>query len=301
MDSFTITLPSNVVNSEGAKNRISSYQTQLAQRIDLDGEWHVGLYEISYTKSWYNIPKKESIELLDYSGQRFGWTSLDPGFFRDGQSLQASMKEALTKEMLTYSSGYEPNTEDGLVDFSKPITVVTHPKIDSHPQILFDINSHRFECRFGRDENQYPIFVTFSPDLRAMLGFDKHEFDSIISACRERIIKGEPIEDNLLRVQAKYPAEMRGGYHTLSLYTDVVKPSLVGNTYAQILRTITVPNEAKFGDQCVISYPNPIYFPVHVKNFQNILLERRDDSGLLIPFQFGRTIVTLHFKKDEKL
>jgi len=301
MDSFTITLPSNVSNNDSAKNRISSYQTKLAQRIDLDGEWHVGLYEISYTKSWYNIPKRESIELLDYSGQRFGWTSLEPGFFRDGQSLQASIEEALTKEMHAYPTRYEPNTEEGMVDFTKEIIVVTHPKIESQPQIFFDSNSHRFELKFGRDENDNPIFVTFSSDLRSMLGFDKSEFDSIISACRERVIKGNPIEDSLLRVQAKYPAEMRGGYHTLFLYTDIVKPSLVGDRYAQILRTITVPNEAKFGDQCVISYPNPIYFPLHVRNFQNIQLELRDDSGLLIPFQFGRTIVTLHFKKDEKL
>ena len=56
-----------------------------------------------------------------------------------------------------------------------------------------------------------------------------------------------------------------------------------------------------FGDQCVISYTNPIYFPLRVESFQNISLELRDDAGVLIPFQFGRTIVTLHFKRDEKL
>jgi len=218
MDSFTITLPSNVSNSDGTRNRISSYQTQLAQRINLEEEWQVGLYEISYTKSWYNIPKRESIELLDYSGQRFGWTALEPGFFTDGQSLQMSIEEALETEMLTYSTRYEPNTNDGSVDFTKPIIVVSHPKIESKPQIPFDIKSHRFECKFGRDENHNPIFVTFSPDLRSMLGFDKSEFDSI-SACRERVVKGEPIEDSLLGVQAKYPAEMRGGLsHTFPVH-----------------------------------------------------------------------------------
>ena len=105
----------------------------------------------------------------------------------------------------------------------------------------------------------------------------------------------------MLWMVASYPAEMRGGYHTLFLYSDLVKPSLVGDKYAQILGTISVPNDAKFGDQCVISYTNPIHFPLHVKSFQNISLELRDDAGVLIPFQFGRTIVTLHFKRDEKL
>ena len=38
-------------------NTLAHYVTKLPQRIELDGQWEVGLVEIQYPHSWYNIPE----------------------------------------------------------------------------------------------------------------------------------------------------------------------------------------------------------------------------------------------------
>src|SRR2546423_4971210 len=63
MDSFYVTLPSNVVNGK-FENRIGSYTTILPQNLHLDGKWMVGLSEISYTNSWFNILEHDYFHLL---------------------------------------------------------------------------------------------------------------------------------------------------------------------------------------------------------------------------------------------
>ncbi len=60
---------------------------------------------------------------------------------------------------------------------------------------------------------------------------------------------------------------------------------------------VEVPRKTKFGEQCVIKYENPQYRPVLENEFEFIEMSIKDDTGELIPFEFGRAIVTLHFEK----
>jgi hypothetical protein len=62
-DNFYITLPSNVGHTF-KNNTIANYTTKLASRLELNGEWEVGLVEMSYTVSWYNEPMPQTITLL---------------------------------------------------------------------------------------------------------------------------------------------------------------------------------------------------------------------------------------------
>ncbi len=61
-NSFYITLPSNV-KSEFFENTVANFKTKLAKRIELEGEWEVGLAAISYTYSWYNLSKNGLVDL----------------------------------------------------------------------------------------------------------------------------------------------------------------------------------------------------------------------------------------------
>ena len=42
------------------ENTVTKYKTHLAQPISLDGEWEVGLFEIEYHRTWYNVEEKDS-------------------------------------------------------------------------------------------------------------------------------------------------------------------------------------------------------------------------------------------------
>ena len=96
---------------------------------------------------------------------------------------------------------------------------------------------------------------------------------------------------------AFHPVEITGGYHSLYFYTDIVSPSLVGDSFSQLLRVIEVPRKHKFGETVHLNYDRPQYIPVMLNNFETIEVSIRDDTDNLIPFQFGRCTAVLHFKK----
>ena len=71
---FYITLPSNVKYFSGSdENSLTSYKTRLNRKIDFPkGEdWRVGLAEITYTKSWFNVRNRVRIEFSQKSGDLY--------------------------------------------------------------------------------------------------------------------------------------------------------------------------------------------------------------------------------------
>ena len=65
MSSFYLTLPSNSSMDTFPENTLTQYVTKLPDRFDLLGEWEVGLSEIQYPISWYNV-SKEDVQLEMY-------------------------------------------------------------------------------------------------------------------------------------------------------------------------------------------------------------------------------------------
>src|SRR6266481_1473725 len=63
-DNFYVTLPSNVKSF--SDNKISNFRTKLASRLIFQDEWEVGLVEMSYTLSWFNISSKQEIFIKTY-------------------------------------------------------------------------------------------------------------------------------------------------------------------------------------------------------------------------------------------
>ena len=62
------------------------------------------------------------------------------------------------------------------------------------------------------------------------------------------------------------------------------------------MRTVGVPNEAKFGDQVVLVFTDPHYVPVLINDFENVEIDIKDDTNARIPFLYGRSRLKLHFK-----
>ena len=79
------------------------------------------------------------------------------------------------------------------------------------------------------------------------------------------------------------------------VYCDIVKPQFVGDTYAQLLKSI--PVERKFGDTIAKTYTNIQYVPVQTKSFEIVKILLRGDTGKPVPFKRGKVVITLHFRK----
>ena len=57
---FYLTLPSNSSQEYFPDNTLTHYFTKLPQAIDLKGvDWEVGLVEMQYPHTWYNIQEDE--------------------------------------------------------------------------------------------------------------------------------------------------------------------------------------------------------------------------------------------------
>ncbi len=69
------------------------------------------------------------------------------------------------------------------------------------------------------------------------------------------------------------PYNIWAGYQSLFVYSDIVSPSFVGDSYTQLLRLVEIPNEARFGDQIKLTYPNTYYIPLLVKDFEVIEID----------------------------
>ena len=116
------------------------------------------------------------------------------------------------------------------------------------------------------------------------------------------------MDKNLCKVFGMKPHVMKGpGYFKsdhpvpfvipepdLFVYTDVASSVLVGDSFVPLLRIVTPSGEP--GNRVTVSYDKLHYVPLRMFHFDTIEVNISGDGGNLIHFQFGRTIVKLHFR-----
>ena len=62
-----------------------------------------------------------------------------------------------------------------------------------------------------------------------------------------------------------------------------------------------VPVEGKDGQRVSKSFVRPQYVPVSRKQFETIEVNIKRDTGEPVPFEFGRVLITLHFRQSRPL
>ena len=82
---------------------------------------------------------------------------------------------------------------------------------------------------------------------------------------------------------------------SIFVYCNIVQPQIVGNASVPLLRTIAV--SGKSGDIITETFNNIQYVPLQIKSFENIEILLRTDTGDPVPFERGKVIVTLYFRK----
>ena len=80
------------------------------------------------------------------------------------------------------------------------------------------------------------------------------------------------------------------------VYCNIVQPQIVGNTNVHLLRTI--PVSGKSGDVITKTFTNIQYVPVQTKSFEDIEILLRSNTGDPVPFERGKVIATLYFRKQ---
>ena len=114
-------------------------------------------------------------------------------------------------------------------------------------------------------KNNFQFYVAKS--LSVMLGFGG----------KEPIIKK--------MTESPYAADLTV-VSTIYVYCDIVEPQIVGDTSAQLLKSI--PAQGKFADVIAKTFTNIQYVPIRTKSFEVVEVLLRSDTGDPVPSDAGK-------------
>jgi hypothetical protein len=274
MNDFYLTLPSNTV----PENTTSKFSVHLPNKLSLHGSWEVALVEIQYPYSWNNLQETKS-----------GWSD---------NRIDITFKDNSTQSMFVPSNHYDTIHDLlGAIEYTKIQTnrrikksmTYTTTKRKSKLNVIsitnfrngfffeFEETLKRVRCRMQSD---YITNIKLSPRLQYMLGF-KHQ-----------VLKKA-------KTLASFQADIRGGFYSLFVYCSLVEPQVVGNVTAPLLRNVHI--SGLHGEMIEKLFQTPHYVPVVLKEIDRIEMDIKDDNNLSVPFQFGKTVVKLHFRKKRSI
>ena len=89
------------------------------------------------------------------------------------------------------------------------------------------------------------------------------------------------------------------GFNNLYVYCDAAEAIPVGDINASLLRVVDAAGNVD--DLTHRLYTTPQYVPVSKKEFNTLEIDIRDDTGRSVPFDFGKVVATLHFRRSRNL
>ena len=116
MSGFYLTLPSNSSMTYYPNNTLTNFVTRLPKLFDLKGQWEVGLVEIHYPHTWYNIPNNCAITVASHvntDNREIFTFDLEAGYYTTSELLTRLEENALkamnlTKNNATINLTYDP-------------------------------------------------------------------------------------------------------------------------------------------------------------------------------------------------
>jgi hypothetical protein len=216
--------------------------------MDLDGAWEIGLAEIQYPHSWYNVKNKEA------------WLKVH--FYKESE---------LQKHLVLLPDGYYSSAK-------RIIKAVDGKKHRTELKNKFDMNFSEINDQINMKVKK-DCQVIISPLIQSMLGFRQAIFPA-----------AEYVSD--------WVADVKKGLNSLYVYCPLVELRMVGNSQVPLLSI--VPVEGRDGEMITRVFDLIQYCPLLQRRFQTVVIDIRDDTGSIVPFERGRVVVTLHCRKRKE-
>jgi hypothetical protein len=216
--------------------------------MDLDEAWEIGLAEIQYPHSWYNVKNKEA------------WLKVH--FYKESE---------LQKHLVLLPDGYYSSAK-------RIIKAVDGKKHRTELKNKFDMNFSEINDQINmKVKKDYQVII--SPLIQSMLGFRQAIFPA-----------AEYVSD--------WVADVKKGLNSLYVYCPLVELRMVGNSQVPLLSI--VPVEGRDGEMITRVFDPIQYCPLLQRRFQTVVIDIRDDTGSIVPFERGRVVVTLHCRKRKE-
>ena len=289
---FYLTLPSNSSKRYYGKQIPNDYDTKLEHVVSLDPElWEVGLAQISYPKSWPNLP--ETSLYVSYPN-----LDAEPPISAVGPFVRPDAPATL-RVSCTFGGIKFVSPRHLIRDLQKTVR-------DSLPE------KHRDAIRIRYDEVAQRAKFTISylfglwmhESLARTLGVDrtiavKKNYEGMkgyaMPSTETTRPDRETMEYTIITPQTVHVDRLTP---TIFVYSDIVQQQIVGDAYVQLLRTIDVPDTG--GDAIAHKFTNIHYVNLQTGTFESIKITITDSLGKLIDFKRGDVITVLHFRRKER-
>ena len=270
MNSFYMTLLSDNSMTLFPKNTQACFQTKLPKPIDIQkGEWEMALVEIILPGQIFNVSEEERHFDLDSDDSQllsYLWTEVPP--VCDGQKL-------------TYPLCIPAGVYSTPFHLVEEINEVIQKTIGDHLK-----KKHLdLEMKYSRSTKRIKmvssktIGLKFHPTMAAKLGVSDINKDTIVT------------DQKLFQ----HDVDLFAGINYMFIYSDVADYTLLGDIQAPILRVVPFEDCKQFYRHK--EFLNLHYVPVNKSYFDEISINIRGDTGQLIQFSGGKSMVKLHFRK----
>jgi len=291
--SFYITLPSNTKQFEC--NKLNSYRVRLPQRIDLEeAGWEVALVEAIYPHSWFNFTSEDekvnqlvvyiAIPFTSFDGEeerfiRHVNIHIAPNYYETVTELVDTINDDIMAKMSSVCNSCIPfvKTEKGRETYK------------SMPKFLsFDHDTYSNRVHVNIDNDEIVQKIHMSPKLAYVLRFDRPNFTILDKAWE--LSKADKITR-----RPDYPPDMKADLYALYVYCDILENQIVGDVLVPLLAKVPITGAH---DTIIHTIFNPpMYLPLVKHEIETIEVELKDDANQAILFQYGRVMLTLHFRR----
>ena len=247
MSQFYLTLPSDRSAKYYPENTTACFKTKLSARIELDGEYEVGLAQLIYPHSWFNFNNTNKACYIDFV------------YENDNSSIR-----------VVFPSGQFTNEKTLAHVLNKWIKIL-------NVEFTWDQWERKMKLVILNKDGIFKMSSAFS----SLLGYDNTMVYGF----------GEHVADRTFDLHSNLPM--------LYLYSDIVSYSFVGDTQAPLLRVVDA--QGAYGQMVQMTFTHPHYVPLAQNSFESIEININDELGKVVPFEFGKAVVTLHFRRKNNL
>ena len=206
------------------ENKASNYTVHLPKEINLSGSWELGLSEILYLNSWYNIDTNKYYIFYRRGAVQF-FTVLPVAIAGYYQQPQYVVRQILHEMKRKFQARNKTFVSEGVL--TKPIDFLFD--LTYNPQTQRTTVSIQYKNRaptVEREGSMQPdVTVTFFEQLASFLGFQKKYYPEI----------GEYTSENVANVDT---------VNAIYVYCDVIEHRTVGHTLAPLIGVLPVTGKS---------------------------------------------------------
>lgn len=280
-----VILPSDSNVKLFRNNTTAKFRIKLPETLNFQNETEVGLLEIVFPKTIRNFMEQSTIKIIAKSENEY--IKLNKYTFEKGIFNKSNLEKIIEERLINFDETKSKKAIEQYYSTKFKFVDIQFTEF-SRPTFTSNSFSDKYQVKCGsvsfiHDNLKYDhkIYVIFDKYLNKVLGFENQILSDLKTA------------DNLL--------DILGENHILYIYSDIVSPTIVGQSKVQILQIITISYILEEKNNLSVlnryTFENPIYFPIIKNNFDIIEIEIRNDIGNLVQFESGKTLLIIHFRE----